>query len=278
MAGGSPLPLGPQPLHGSCSTHKCRWGVGPSSCGFVGMRVSGNKQTPGNNPLCLCRTLPAAGAQAVLVLGWSRQPGTIQLKITPVNKTLPPGLARRSGGTGSWDVPGCGSTVGLAPCRGALGWCHQLQACPSALSTPLPSSWGHSGPWHPHCRQQNVTSACWRVGSPGDVVMAHSSGMPQPPHAELCAGSVSPPAAWDFHTWHVSQVTAGRVWDTGSRSRPRQPHAPGQRGVSGSHRPRRGSRWGTPFAPQAGPVEPRKDNGGGALGGGQATCWGWQEK
>lgn len=156
-------------------------------CGDEGFR----EQTDSREQSSLCRTLPAAGAQAVLVLGWSRQPGTIQLKITPVNKTLPPGLARWSGGTESWDVPGCGSTVGLAPCRGALGWCHQLQACPSALSTPLPSSWGHSGPWHPHCRQQNVTSACWRAGSPADVVMAHSSGMPQPPHAELCAGCFS---------------------------------------------------------------------------------------
>lgn len=94
----------------------------------------------------VCRTLFAAAIQAVLVLGWSRRLGTIQLKITPVNKTLPPGLARWSGGTGSWDRPGCGSALGLAPCPGDLGWCHQVQACPSALSTPLPSPWGHSGP------------------------------------------------------------------------------------------------------------------------------------
>lgn len=101
--------------------------------------------------LSVCVGLPAAGACAILVLGWSRQLGTAQLKITPVNKTLPPGLARWSGGTGSWDVPGCGSTAGLALCRGALGCCHQVQAWPSTLSTPLPGSWGHGGPWHPQC-------------------------------------------------------------------------------------------------------------------------------
>lgn len=201
--------------------------MSPSSCGFVGMRVSGNEQAPGSNPLCLCRTLSAAGAWAVFVLGWSRQLGTIQLKISPVNKTLPPGLARQSGGTGSWDVPGCGSTVGLAPCQGTLGWCHQVQACPSTFSNPLPGSWGHGDPWHHQCQQQNITTGCWRAGSPGDMVMAHGSRMPQPPHAELCAASVSPPA-WDSHTWHVSQVMAGRVCDARSRSQPCQPHAPGQ--------------------------------------------------
>lgn len=58
-------------------------------------------------------------------------------------------------------------------------------------------------------------------------------------------------------------VTAGRVRDTASRSRPRQPHAPGQRGVGGSQPPTQGcSQWGTPLHPLPQKQHPRSPRSG----------------
>lgn len=155
--------------------------------------------------LCLCRTLSAAGARAVLVLSWSRQADTVQLKIPPVNKTLPPGLAQ-----------GAGTCLAVAP---GWDWHHARELWDSATSSRPALSTSCSAPGD---------TVAHGIPDGGDRVMAHDSRMPQPAHAELCAGSAAPAAAWGSHTWPVSQVTPGRVWDTGSRSQPHQPHVPGQ--------------------------------------------------